>query len=248
MQLASGSAEAWVSRPDDGAYPGVLLLTDAFGIRPQVQQMAARIAAWGYVVMAPNVFHRDGTVADLAPDVDLLDREASAAYMARAFGRVRRLSPALAGPDLDAYVDALLGLPGVEAGAVGVTGYCMGAGLALRAAGLRPDVVAACGCFHGGRLATEDDDSPHRGLPDARAAFVVGHADKDRSMPPADIRRLDAALDEAGLAHLSRVCPGAAHGYTMADTPAYDQDAAEWHYTMLEDLFTRCLGVGSPGR
>jgi carboxymethylenebutenolidase len=250
VAVPGGRAEAWVSRPDDegGGHPGVLLLMDAFGIRPQIERMADRIAGWGYVVMAPNVFHRDGSVADLAPGVDLRDEEASASYLAQAFSRVRQLTPARSEADLEAYVDALLGLPGVAGGSIGVTGYCMGARLALRTACLRPDEVAACGCFHGGRLATEDDDSPHRGLPRARADFVLGHAHKDRSMPAAAIEQLDEALDDAGLEHLTRVCTGAAHGYTMADTPAYDEDASEWHYAALAELFTRSLADRSPDR
>jgi carboxymethylenebutenolidase len=249
VTVPDGSSQAWVSRPGgDGRHPGVLLLMDAFGIRPQIEKMADRIAGWGYVVMAPNVFHREGTVAELAPGVDLRDEDASAPYLAQAFSRVRRLTPARVDPDLDRYVDALLGLPGVSEGPIGVTGYCMGARLALRAACLRPEAVAACGCFHGGRLATDEEDSPHRGLSRARAAFVVGHADKDRSMPSAAIEKLDQALDEADLEHLTKVCAGAAHGYTMADTPAYDEDAAEWHYAALSDLLTRSLGAGSPDR
>lgn len=249
VAVPGGAAEAWLSRPaGDGDHPGVLLLMDAFGVRPQVQQMADRVAGWGYVVMAPNVFHRDGSIAELAPDVDLRDQEAAAPYRAQAFARVRRLTSADVEPDLEAYADALLRLPGVADGPIGVTGYCMGARLALRLACLRPEDVSACGCFHGGRLATEHDDSPHRGLSRARAAFVLGHADKDRSMPADDIARLDRALDDVGLEHLTEVCPGAPHGYTMADTAAYDEAAAAWHFAVLQDLFRRSLAGRSPDR
>jgi carboxymethylenebutenolidase len=248
VAVPGGSAEAWISRPDDVAHPGVLLFTDAFGIRPQTEQMADRIAGWGYVVMAPHVFHRDGSIAELAPDADLRDEEASASYRTQAFARVRRMTSQAVDPDLDAYVDALTGLPGVAPGAIGVTGYCMGARLAMRAAGLRPDAVAACGCFHGGRLATEDDDSPHLGLPRARAEFVLGHADKDRSMPTDAIERLEQALDDAGVQYVSEVYTGARHGFTMADTAAYDEAAADRHYAELEDLFRRSLGGRSPSR
>jgi carboxymethylenebutenolidase len=249
VPVPDGAAEAYVARPGTpGDHPGVLMLADAFGLRPQIEQMAGRIAGWGYVVLVPHVFHRAGTVAALAPRVDLRDGEASADYRAEAFGRVRALTPELAERDLPAYVDALLALPGVADGPVGVTGYCMGARLAMRSACLRPDAVAACGCFHGGGLATEDDDSPHRGLPRARAAFVLGHADHDRSMPIEAIERLDRALDEAHLDHRTEVFAGAAHGYTMADTAAYDEAAAERHYTALEDLLSRSLGARSPGR
>lgn len=249
-----GVAEAYVAAPyfaapaGPGDRPGVLLFMDAFGIRPQIEEMADRIAGWGYVVMAPNVFHRHGRVADLAPPADLRDPEATEEFRAAAFGRVRTLTPALADRDIPAYVDALRALPGVSDGPIGVTGYCMGARLAVRASWVRPDAVAACGAFHGGRLATEDADSPHLGLPRARAAYVFAHADRDRSMPAEDIARLEHTLAGAGLEHVSEVYAGAAHGYTMADTPAYDEAAAERHFAALEDLLRRSLGAGSPGR
>jgi carboxymethylenebutenolidase len=242
VAVPGGTAEAWVSRPEAaGDHPGVLLFMDAYGIRPQIGQMADRIATWGYVVLAPNVFHRNGRIADVAPTTDLREPGGSEAFFAQAYPRVRALTPALAEPDIVAYVDDLLRLPGVARGPIGVTGYCMGARLALRASYLRPDAVAACGGFHGGGLATEDDDSPHRGLPAARAAFVFGHADHDRSMPPEAIERLDRALADAGLEHVSEMYTGASHGYTMADTAAYDEAAAERHYDALEALFARTL-------
>ena len=248
IAVPGGTAEAWLSRPDDdGEHPGVLLFMDAFGIRPQIEQMADRIAGWGHVVLAPNVFHRFGSVDELAPTTDLRDDEASADYLAQAFARVRRLTADSVEPDLSSWVDDLLAMPGVTS-PIGVTGYCMGARLALRTSWLRPDVVAACGGFHGGRLATDDEDSPHLGLSRARAAYVFGHADHDRSMPPEAIDRLDRALDEAGLEHVSEVYVGAPHGFTMADTSKYDEPAAERHYQALEDLFRRSLGGRSPSR
>jgi carboxymethylenebutenolidase len=249
IAVPGGTAEAWLSRPEsEGDRPGVLLFMDAFGIRPQIEQMADRIASWGYVVLAPHVFHRNGTIEELAPTTDLRDEHESADFFGEAFSRVRGLTAAKVSPDLVAYVDDLLALTGVAPGPVGVTGYCMGARLAIRTSCLRPDVVAACGGFHGGGLATDADDSPHRGLGEARAAYVFGHADKDRSMPPEAIERLDRALEEAGLDHVSEVYAGARHGYTMADTAAYDEQAAERHYAALEDLFRRSLGARSPSR
>jgi carboxymethylenebutenolidase len=242
VPVPDGTAEAWVSRPDDGTHPGVLLFMDAFGIRPQIHEMAERIAGWGYVVLAPNVFHRAGTVADLEPSVDLRKPEEREHAIRSAMGRVGALTPDLAERDVPAYVDALRSLPGVADGPIGVTGYCMGARLAVRAACLRPDVVAACGGFHGGGLATDDDQSPHRGLPHAKAAFCFGHADHDKSMGPQAIARLDEALDDAGLEHVTEVYAGAPHGYTMADTSSYDEAAAERHYAALEDLLDRTLG------
>src|SRR6187401_2366981 len=65
-----GVADAYLARPDDQPRPGVLLLMDAFGLRPTIDELADRIAADGYVVLAPNVFYRAGRSPVLAlPDL-----------------------------------------------------------------------------------------------------------------------------------------------------------------------------------
>ena len=178
---------------------------DAIGLRPQIAEMCQRIADWGYVVLAPNVFHREGSVEDLAPKVDLTEPGEREAFFEKAMPRVRALTADLAEQDVPAYLAALRGLAGVT-GPGGAAGYCMGARLAVRAAGLDRD-VAAVGGFHGGGLVTDADDSPHLGMPRARAEFVFGHADHDRSMPPEAIEELGRALAEAGLAATNDVYP-----------------------------------------
>ena len=239
-----GTAQAHVSRPDSSPgtlLPGVLFFMDAIGVRPQVAAMCDRIASWGYVVLAPNVFYREGSVDDMRPHRDLHEPGEREAFFGQAMPRVQRLTSDLAVPDIAAYLDALHGLDGVSAGPVGVTGYCMGARLAVRAANGHPGDVAAAGGFHGGGLATDAPDSPHRGLGSATAEFVFGHADNDRSMPPAAVAALGEALDDAGLTAANEVYGGAAHGYTMADTSMYDATSAERHFTELEALLARTL-------
>ncbi len=226
IQMADGDvAEAYVARPaDPGEYPGVLFFMDAIGLRPRIADMCLRIADWGYVVLAPHVFYRNGSVQDLAPTADLRQPGEREAFFAKAMPRVRGLTSDLAEQDIPRYLAALRDLPGVASGPVGATGYCMGARLALRSAGLDPE-VAAVGGFHGGGLATDADDSPHLTLQRARAEFVFLHADNDRSMSPEAIEKLGLALAEAGLVAVNEVCPGAAHGYTMSDTAMYDERA-----------------------
>ena len=240
---ADGTAEALVARPStgEGPFPGVILYMDAFGLRPRIQDMAQRIADWGYVVLAPNVFYREGTVAELAPDLDMTTPEGREAAGAAAFPRVGRLTTDKALPDIDAWLAALGGLDGVAPGPVGVTGYCMGARLAVRTATAHPDAVAACGGFHGGGLATDEPDSPHLGLGNARARFVFGHADHDRSMDTAAVARLGAALDAAGLKAANEVYAGAPHGYSMADTSAFHPEATERHFRELRELLDGTL-------
>jgi carboxymethylenebutenolidase len=152
---------------------------------------------------------------------------------------VRGLTPDQVLADAPAYVAALRGL--CAEGPMGTTGYCMGARLAVRTANAHPDDIGAVGGFHAGGLVTDDDTSPHLGLGGARAEFVFGHADNDRSMPPEAVGALGETLAAAGLVFINDVYAGAAHGYTMADTPAYHAEAAERHYRVLGELFARTL-------
>jgi carboxymethylenebutenolidase len=241
ITTADGVAEAYVTSPGDGEYPAVLFYVDAIGLRPRTKEMADRIAGWGYTVLAPNVFYRDGTAEKSAPTEDLRVAGNREKFFEGAMKRVGAHTSDQAKVDLEAYVVALQDLPSAGAGDIGVTGYCMGGRLALQAATRRPDVIAAVGAFHAGGLATDADTSPHRQVGTARAELLFGHADQDRSNPAEAIATLEAALDEAGLTYTSEVFEGAAHGYTMADTSTYDEAATERHFRELEALFARNL-------
>jgi carboxymethylenebutenolidase len=203
--------------------------------------MADRIASWGYVVLAPNVFYRDGSAADLAPTTDLRDPGARAAFMAGGvMDRVRSLTPDLSAPDAQAWVTALE--QHADDGPIGVTGYCMGARLAVRTGGQFPGTVGAVGGFHGGGLVTAAPDSPHLAIAGSTAEYAFGHADHDRSMPLDAVASLETALEDAGRPHVNEVYEGAAHGYTMADTSVYDEAATERHFAVLKGLLDRTIG------
>jgi carboxymethylenebutenolidase len=233
-----GVADAYLSRPDDGErHPGVLFLMDAFGLRPRIEEMADRIAARGYAVLAPNLFYRAGR-APVLPMPDMTQEGARADFFRRVGPLMGALTPENVAADGKAY---LAQLAEVSDGPVGVTGYCMGARVGFRIAAAHPHRVAALGGFHGGGLVTDAADSPHRSAGALQAEVYFGHADNDRGNTPEQIAALDAALEEAGVPHRSEVYAGAAHGYTMADTPVYDAQATERHFAALFDLLDRTV-------
>jgi carboxymethylenebutenolidase len=236
IRTPDGVADAYLTRPDDGdRHPGVLLLMDAYGLRPRIEEMADRIAARGYAVLAPNVFYRAGR-APVLPFPDMSSEDARAEFFAGVRPLMGELTAERMAADGAAYLDELAK---VSDGPVAITGYCMGARLGLRIAAAHPERVAALAGFHGGGLVTDDPESPHRSAGALRAEAYFGHADQDRSNSAEQIATLDAALDDAGVAHRSEVYTGARHGYTMADTPAYDEQASERHFTALFDLLDR---------
>ena len=241
IPTADGTADAYLTRPAGTApAPGVLLLMDAFGLRPRIEEMADRIASHGYTVLAPNLFYRAGP-DPVGPLPDLTAEGARAKLFAALRPLMNALDPAAVVRDGRAYVDHLMG---VAPGPVGITGYCLGARMALRIAAAEGDRVLAVGAFHGGRLVTDGADSPHRLAGSIRAELYFGHADEDPSNTPEQIVELELALDEAGVRYASELYEGAAHGYTMSDTPSYDEGACERHFSALLGLLERTLGPG----
>jgi carboxymethylenebutenolidase len=238
IDAAAGTAEAYLTgSPRD---PGVLFYGDAIGLRPRIEEMADRIASWGYVVLAPHVFYRHGSAEELAPRSDLREAGARDAFFASGvMDRVVAYTPDQSMPDADAWVRTLLEHAGD--GPIGVVGYCMGARLAVRTAGRFPGTVGAVGGFHGGGLVTDADDSPHLAIADSTAEYVFGHADQDRSMPLEHVAELEEVLQAVGRPHLNEVYEGAAHGYSMADTSVFHEAATERHFKELEGLLARTL-------
>ncbi|MEU9516658.1 dienelactone hydrolase family protein [Micromonospora sp. NPDC048169] len=237
-----GTADAYLAVPEAaGPFPPVLLFMDAFGLRPRVAEMAAMIAARGYVVLAPNLFHRSGR----APLVDLgalADDSRRAALFERIGPMMAALTPDAVARDTAAYLDFLAARPDVAPGPAVITGYCMGGTNALRAIEALPDRIAAVAAFHAGRVVTDAPDSPHLAVGAVTGELYFGHADADPSMTAEQIATLEKTLDAAGVTYRSEVYAGARHGYTQSDTPMYDEPATRRHWTALFDLLDRTFG------
>src|ERR1700722_13421946 len=118
-----GVADAYLVQPADGErHPAVLLIMDAIGLRPQIEQMADRIAERGFTVLAPNAFYRAGR-APVAPVPDFKDQAQREAYFATIMPLIQGLTRDLVVRDGAAYLDAL---EEVAIGPFAIVGYCMG--------------------------------------------------------------------------------------------------------------------------
>jgi carboxymethylenebutenolidase len=239
IPTADGVADAYLSQPDGGGeHPAVLFIMDAIGLRPRIEEMAERISARGYAVLAPNFFYRAGR-APVVPLPDFRDPgHDRGAFMQQIRPLMEQLTPERTAQDGAAYLDYL---GKVAPGPVAITGYCMGARAGFRIAAAHPDRVVALGGFHGGGLATDAPDSPHLSAGELRAQLYFGHADEDPSMTPEQIGILNHALDKAGVTYRAEVYEGARHGYTMSDSAVYDEAACERHFSELFALLNRSL-------
>jgi carboxymethylenebutenolidase len=216
--------------------PAVIMFTDAGGVRETFLAMADRLSGLGYVVFLPDVYYRHGGFEPF--DLNTVFSEPD--ERARLMSLVRSVTPEMKISDAGAFLEFLVDRPEVT-GAVGTTGYCMGGGYSLLAAGSYPDRVAAAASFHGGNLAVADDpNSPHRLADRMRATVYVAAAQDDDSFPADQFDRLDEALTGAGVRHTVETYP-AAHGFAVPDNPTYDTAAEERHWSALAELYSTTL-------
>ncbi len=228
-----GVCPAYVYKPPgDGPWPAVLVYMDAVAIRPAMLELGERLASYGYFVLLPDLFYRSGAYEPMNP-ATLFSDPAQRKELMEKF-----LAPATQPnimSDTRAFLDYLHAQPDVRPGPIATTGYCMGGLMSLTAAGTYPDEIIAAASYHGGRLATDDPNSPHLLAPKMKARVYVGGAIEDDSFPEAMKARLEEALTQAGVEHTIETYP-AKHGWVFRDMPVYDAAASERHYETLKTL------------
>jgi carboxymethylenebutenolidase len=230
IRTADGTANGAIFSGQVRAKAGILLYMDAFGLRPALDGMAERLAAEGYVVLVPDLFYRAGAYGPFDAKTAFDHETTRDALMALIHGTTQEMTMR----DSAAFLDAL-----AEAGATsfGTVGYCMGGGRALNAAAAYPDRIAAAASFHGGNLASDAPDSPHRRAAEIKATVYVGCAGVDRSFPPEQSARLAEALRAAEVDHVIENYVGMQHGWAVPDHRVHDVAGAERHWRRLTTFF-----------
>jgi carboxymethylenebutenolidase len=174
-----GQAEGYLAVPESGQGPGVVVIQEWWGLNQQIKEVCDRYAAEGFVALAPDLYR--GTEVSLQePD------EAAKTMMA--------LNIEQAAKDMAGTVDYLQGHDAVTSDGVGATGFCIGGGLALWLATLRPEAVKAVVSYYGiiPWPAAQPDYSKLQ-------AAVQGHyAENDDFADPASVRKLEEELNGLG--------------------------------------------------
>jgi len=235
IKTKDGTAKARLFRPAAPAKAGVILYMDIFGPRPALDQMAERLAGHGYAVLVPDLFYRNAPYGPFDPKTAFAEEKSKAALSALSGATTQDMTIR----DGAAFLDALAA-EGIT-GPVGVVGYCMGGARALNAAASYPDRIVAAASFHGGNLASDAADSPHRKATSIKARVYVGVAGVDRSFPPEQSARLAEALRVAEVDHAIENYVGMGHGWCVADHSVYNAAGAERHWKRLTTLFAETL-------
>jgi carboxymethylenebutenolidase len=245
IKMPDGTCDAAFIHPKSGSHPGVLIWTDAFGLRPSMREIGKRIAAEGYSVLVPNPFYRMGK-APFFTDASTVNFQADR-------GKIQPLMDSVnasGNPEKDAvaYIAFLDAQKQVnKSKKIGTQGYCMGGALVVRTCAAVPNRLGAGASFHGGGLVTPKPDSPHLLAPKIKAHMYFGIASNDDKAQPDAKDKLKEAFEAANNPAEIEVYSESLHGWCVPDMPAnagkpiYNKPDAERAWGKLEGLYKTSL-------
>jgi len=225
IQAPDGVMPAWRCRPAGDGAPGaaVLVLMEAFGLNDHVRDLLQRLAAVGYVALAPDLYYREAEdvrpIPYSEPDraADMVMRTVALSDAPR-----ERVKDARMLADVDAALTALRDDPRVGAARIGVLGLSTGARLAFLLACREPDAIRAVVAFYAGRIVPVVEES--RSL---RAPILLLFGEKDPGIPLPQIDRIRAELDYRGSVNEIEIFEGAGHGFLSPGRAGFHEPSAQ---------------------
>lgn len=207
-----------------GEFPVVLVISEVWGLHEYIRDVTRRFGKEGYYAVAPELFSREGGLAQETS----MDKILGAVFNAP----LKRLVG-----DMRATVDYARKQPAARGDAIGVTGFCWGGQMTLTFPAFYKDTKAAVAWYGAPARAQKDEPKPLSPLDVAAEVpcpVLLLYGGADQSIPVADVEREEAALKAAGRAVEKHIYPDAPHGFHADYRPTYRPEVAR-------DGWSRCL-------
>lgn len=234
IPLPGNPMRTFVAAPKaEGKFPGIWCYSDIFQLTPPMLRSCVRLAGYGFVAAAPEIYRRiepPGTAIPFDDD-----------------GRTRGLADAAKTPvahfdaDCRSGLDWLAKHPKVAPGKIGAMGFCIGGHLAFRAA-LQPDVRATV-CFYGtgihdGKLGQDPDAGSLARAKEIRGELLLIFGTQDPHVPEPGRTTIDRALKASGIRYQTLLYP-AEHAFTRDIGPRFDPEVTDQSFAAMIALFRR---------
>jgi carboxymethylenebutenolidase len=234
IALAGPPMRTFVAAPKtEGQYPGVWCYSDIFQLTPPMLRFCVRLAGYGFVAAAPEIYRRIEPPGTVIPFDDP--------------GRIRGQQDAAKTPvahfdaDCRAGLDWLAKHPRMHRGKIGVLGFCIGGHLAFRAA-FQPDVRATVSYYgtgiDDGKLGQDTDAGSLARAMEIRGELLMIFGTKDPHVPEAGRMRIDRALRESGLRYKTMLY-AAEHAFTRDEGARFDPEATDLAFAEMIHLFRK---------
>jgi len=223
LAVADGSTmRAWHTRPAKQAgHAGLMVFQEAFGVNSHIRSAADRFAEAGYVVMAPELYHRsaaefEGKYEDIAPSIAL----------------ARQLKPEKLEQDIRAAYDFLHQSAGDK---IVCVGYCMGGRVSFVANITVP--VKAAVSYYGGGLA----DIIGRAS-DCSAPMLFFWGEQDQHIPSEQRQKVAEGMSESRHQSVQVTFSDAGHAFFNDQRPSYNAAASKLAWELTLSFFEQNLG------
>jgi carboxymethylenebutenolidase len=227
IKTPDGTMPAYVAEPTAaGRHPAVIVVMEAFGLNGHIEDVTRRIAAEGYVAVAPDMYWRS-----------LPDNKVGYGELPKAIGLMQKLKDESIVSDVRAALDFLGAKANVNAAKIGITGFCMGGRIAFLTACELPDRIAAAAPFYGGGIAGLLGKADK-----IKAPLYLFFGERDGFIPQDQVKAVEAKLSELKKSYKLENYAGADHGFFCNDRPSYNEKAAADAWTKLKAFFKQNLG------
>jgi len=215
----------------EGKYPGIWCYSDIFQLTGPMLRACIRLAGYGFVAAAPEIYHRIEPPGSVIPFDDA--------------GRTRGLNDAAKTPvahfdaDCRAGLNWLAGYRRTAPGKLGAMGFCIGGHLAFRTA-LQPDVRATV-CYYGtgihdGKLGKDPDSGSLARAGEIRGELLMVFGTKDPHVPDEGRQTIDGALKKAGTRYHTKLF-SADHAFMRDEGARFDPEATDQAFAAMISLF-----------
>lgn len=220
LKINGNGAYAFVAQPDDDAkHPGVVLIQEWWGIEPHIRDLAQKLAAEGFVVAVPDLYH--GKVATEPNDAMKM------VMMLR--GNIDRASKEIIGA-----LDTLKGMSSVEPKKLGLIGFCVGGFLTYTVASRYSDLGAVLPFYGSGYDPTPDE------VAKVNAPVLAVYGSRDQSVSAEQIKKIEDSYKKAGKDFTVKVYD-ANHAFLNPDHGMGNETAAAEAWTLAVDFLRKRL-------
>jgi carboxymethylenebutenolidase len=224
VKAADGDMPAFLARPTGpGKYPAVIVVMEAFGLNNHIKDVASRIAAEGYVALAPDMYYREPNAVvgyDQLPEAIRL---------------MTSLRDDTIVADMAATVTYLQSQDFVRSDRIGVTGFCMGGRISFLTA-CKISGIKAAAPFYGGGIGGLLEQAPKITCP-----LLLFFGDQDPFIPNEEVTTIKSTLAKLNKTAEVVVYPGAPHGFFCNERDSYRPDAAKDAWERLKAFFKKHL-------
>ncbi len=229
LNTSDGKMEAYVAQPKDGGtYPGIVVIQEAFGVNDHIKKVTERIAAEGYVAIAPDIFHREA------------ERIIPYSEMPKAIATMQRVVDSKAMEDVGAAIAHLKSQSNVKSGSLGVIGFCMGGRLTYLAAAHHNKDVKCAVPFYGGGIPM-GNPSPLSRTGEIKCPMYLFFGAKDPLIPLDQVNQIKAELTAKKVPFQMEIYPEPGHGFFCDDRGGYHEASAKDAWEKTKAFFAQHL-------